>query len=39
MASYQGVATSIPKLQKYVINILKRVIILALIIIVQDDGM
>ena len=30
MASYQGVATSIPKLHKYMINILMRVTILAL---------
>ena len=30
MASYQGVATSIPKLHKYKINILMRVTILAL---------
>ena len=30
MASYEGVATSIPKLQKYMINILMRVTILAL---------
>ena len=30
MASYQGVATSIPKLHKDVINILMRVIILTL---------
>ena len=34
MASYQGVATSIPKLHKYMINILMRVTIL----IMQDDG-
>ena len=30
MASYQGVATSIQKLHKYMINILMRVTILAL---------
>ena len=34
MVSYQGVATSIPKLHKYMINILMRVTIL----IMQDDG-
>ena len=32
MASYQGVATSIPKLHTYMINILMRVTIM------QDDG-
>ena len=38
MASYQGLATSILKLHKYVIYTLLRVTILASIIIMQDDG-
>ena len=38
MASNQGVATSIPKLHKDVINILMMVIILALSLCMQDDG-